>query len=112
MRLDTANRSFAGLLGASLLASMFVFCGAVGCVLVVLVVRQVGTHGIDALTGHSLWPAVAFIVIVGAGVAVGTWSLVRQVGSSRRLTRRVDALALAPPDELREASRIFELLSP
>ena len=104
MRLDTANRSFAGLLGASLLAGMFAFCGAVGCVLVVLVVRQVGSHGLDALTGGSLWPAVAFIVVVGAGVAVGIWSLVRQVGSSRRLTRRVDALALALPDELHEAA--------
>ena len=70
MRLDTANRSFASLLGASLLVGMFVFCGAFGCVLVVLVAKQIGGHGIDALSsgGHNLWPAVAFIAIIGGGV--------------------------------------------
>jgi Zn-dependent protease with chaperone function len=107
MKLDSANRSFASLLGAALLVGMFAFCGAVGCVLVVLVATQIGRHGIDALTGgdHALWPAVVFIAIVGTGAAVGVWSLLRQIRASRRLARRVGELALANPDELAAASR-------
>jgi hypothetical protein len=106
MKLDSANRSFASLLGAALLVGIFAFCGAVGCVLIVLVARQVGRHGIDALTadGHALWPAVVFIAIVGSGAAVGVWSLFRQIRASRRLVRRVRELALANTDALTAAS--------
>ena len=106
MRLDTANRSFAHLLGASLLIGMFVLCGAVGCVLFVLVASQIGRHGLDAFSseGHSLWPAVVFIGVVGGGAAVGVWSLVRQVRASRRLGRRVRGLALPLPVALTEAA--------
>jgi BlaR1 peptidase M56 len=106
VRLDTANRSFAHLLGASLLVGMFVLCGAVGCVLVVLVASQIGRHGVDAFSseGHSLWPAVVFIAIVGGGAVVGIWSLLRQVRASRRLGRRVRELALPLPAVLSEAA--------
>src|SRR5207248_6131250 len=81
VRLDTANRSFATLAGAGLLAAMLVFCGGVGCVLVGLVVTQVGRHGVAAFSahGHIVLPALAFIVVVGACGAVGLWSLSRPV---------------------------------
>lgn len=106
MSLDTANRSFAGLVGASLLAGMFVFCAAVGCVLVALVATQIGRHGLGALSsaGHSLWPAVTFIAIVGGGAAVGIRSLVRQIRDSRRLDGRVRELALPNTPELTAAA--------
>jgi Zn-dependent protease with chaperone function len=106
MRLDTANRSFATLLGASLLAGMFVFCGAVGCVLVILVASEVGEEGWRAFTsgGESLWPAILFIAIVGAGVAAAIWSLGKQIRASKRLARRVEQGVLTVPDELAEAA--------
>jgi Zn-dependent protease with chaperone function len=106
VRVDTANRSFAGLLGASLLGGMLVFCGAVGCVLVALVGSRVGQDGIGALSpgGRTLWPAVAFIAIVGAGVVAGALSLLRQIRASRRLARRLRDLSLPLPSELAAAA--------
>jgi hypothetical protein len=80
MRFDSANRSFAGLLAAALLAGAFIFCGAVGCVLAVLVISRVSQHGLAGVhaEGHDLWPAVAFIAIVGAGALAGLASLGRR----------------------------------
>jgi Zn-dependent protease with chaperone function len=107
VRLDTANRSFAGLLGASLLVGMFVFCGAVACVLAVLLVSRLAQDGIDALTseGGAVWPALAFIAIVAAGAIFGVASLWRQARASRSLSRRVQALELPLPPQLAEAAR-------
>ncbi|MGH2953339.1 MAG: M56 family metallopeptidase [Solirubrobacterales bacterium] len=108
MRLDTANRSFAGLAGASLIAGMVALCGAVGCVLAALVVVRLAEDGVGALAseGAAVWPALAFIVIVGAGAAIGVRSLYRQVRASRALARRVHEMELAlPPDLARAAER-------
>lgn len=106
MKLDTANRSFAGLLGASLLGGMFIFCGAVGCVLVVLVVSRLAQDGLAALStdGRTLWPAALFMAVVGAGAIAGLFSLWRQIGASRRLADRVRELSLPLPDELAAAA--------
>ena len=111
MKLDTANRSFAGLLGASVLVGMFAFCGAVACVLVGLVVTRVASDGLDAFTasGDAVWPALAFIAVVAAGVGLGIWSLRRQIGGSRKLSRRVDELELALPRQLADAASRAEL---
>lgn len=48
MRVDSANRSFAALFGASLMAGMFILCGAVGCVLIGLLVSEVTSDGIGS----------------------------------------------------------------
>ncbi len=106
MRLDTANRSFAGLLAAGLLAGMFVFCGAVGCVLVALVISRIAADGLGALNddGRDLWPALVFIAIVGAGAIAGLASLWRQIRASRRLERRVQELGMPPPEALLAAA--------
>jgi Zn-dependent protease with chaperone function len=106
MRLDTANRSFAGLLAAGLLAGMFIFCGAVGCVLVVLVVSRIAADGFGGLSneGGDLWPALVFIAIVGAGAVTGVLSLWRQIRASRRLETRVRALDLPPTEALTAAA--------
>lgn len=106
MRLDTANRSFAGLFGASVLVGMFAFCGAVACVLVGLVVARVAGDGLDAFTtsGDAVWPAAAFIAIIAAGAWFGISSLRRQIGGSRKLSQRVGELELAPPSELSQAA--------
>lgn len=107
MRLDTADRSFAGLLGASLLAGMLAFCGAIGCVLLGLVVARLADGGGAALASDEVafWPALAFIAIVGTGAALGVGSLIRQVRASRDLSRRVRALQLSLPAGLGDATR-------
>jgi hypothetical protein len=102
MSLDTANRSFAAMLGIALVAGMLVLCGAIGCVLVAIVVSRIAQDGVGALTadGRDLWPAVAFIALVGTGVAVALRSAVGQVRDSQRLAGRVAGLALPLPGEL------------
>jgi Zn-dependent protease with chaperone function len=106
VRLDTPNRSFAGLLGASVLVGMFAFCGAVACVLVALVVSRVAGDGLEAFTasGGAVWPALAFTTVIAAGVGLGIRSLRRQVGGSRKLSLRVRELEVAVPDELADAA--------
>ena len=106
MRLDTANRSFATLLGASLLAGMFALCGAAACVLVVLVVVEIARHGLGALSSDAgtLWPAVTFIAVVGGGALAGICSLVRQARASRHLEGRVRELAAPLPAPLARAA--------
>jgi Zn-dependent protease with chaperone function len=108
---DTANRSLASLMGASLLVGMFAVCGALGCILAVLVASQIARHGIGALTseGESLWPALVFIAVVGGGAAVGLWSLVRQIRASRHLAARVRGLALPASAELIQAAATARL---
>ena len=107
MRLDTANRSFAGLFGLSLLAGMLALCGAVGCVLVALVALRVASDGLSAFTasGDATWPALVFIVTVAIGVLLGARSLRRQIVASRQLSRHVDELQLPAPFELTAAAR-------
>jgi Zn-dependent protease with chaperone function len=106
VRLDTANRSFAGLFGAAVLVGMFAFCGAVACVLVGLVVSRIASDGLDAFTasGDAVWPALAFIAVVAAGIVLGVWSLREQIGESRKLSRRIGALEIAVPSELADAA--------
>src|SRR5207253_1145700 len=106
MRLDSANRSFAALVISSLLLGVYVLCGALGCVLVPLIVARVSHHGVDGLVGggHNLLPALLFVVLAGGGVSLGARSLSRQIATSRVLDRRVGALAVALPGELARAA--------
>jgi hypothetical protein len=58
MRLDSANRSFLALMSLALLLGMYVLCGAVGSVLVPLVMARVSHEGMAGLldSGGSLLP--------------------------------------------------------
>ena len=103
MRVDTANRSFATLFGASLMAGMFILCGAVGCILVGLVVAEVASDGLGSLSEGGRWTAGVFVAVVGAGAVVGLRSFSRQLSASRRLARRVRELTL-PGDGRVEAA--------
>ena len=102
MRMDSANRSFAALVLSSLLLGVYVLCGALGCVLVPLIVARISERGVSGLADGSgnLLPAVAFVVLVGGGVVLGARSLRRQIGASRALAQRVRSLALELPDNL------------
>jgi beta-lactamase regulating signal transducer with metallopeptidase domain len=106
VRLDTANRSFAGLTAVSALAGMLALCGAVGCVLIALLISRLADEGLSAFADEpaALWPALAFIAIVGVGALLGVLSLRRQIRASRALARRVDALELPLTSELRDAA--------
>jgi Zn-dependent protease with chaperone function len=106
VRLDTANRSFAGIAAVSLLAGMLALCGAVGCVLLALLVSRLADDGLSAFADEpdAVWPALAFIAIVGAGAVLGVLSLRRQVVASRALAHRVDPLELPLTGELRAAA--------
>jgi Zn-dependent protease with chaperone function len=105
VRLDTANRSLLGLVGASLAAAVWLLCGAAGCILLSLVVYRVARDGLGALVGDdALLPAGVFLGLVGGGAIVGLHSLRRQIIASRRLERRVGELALPLPQPLDEAA--------
>jgi Zn-dependent protease with chaperone function len=106
MRLDSANRSFAILVGSSLLLGMYLICGAVGGVLVPLIVSRASHHGFSSVVSgsHNLLPAVVFVVLVGVGVGLGLRSLWRQIMASQVLARRVSSLALSLPAELARAA--------
>ena len=102
MRLDSANRSFLALMVLALLLGMYVLCGAVGSVLVSLVLAQISHEGIAGLldSGGSMLPVLLFIILVAIGLAFGARSIVRQIIASSRLARRVRGLTLELPDEL------------
>jgi Zn-dependent protease with chaperone function len=106
MRLDSANRSFLALMALALLLGMYVLCGAVGSVLVPLLVARVSHDGIRGLVegGGSLLPVLLFIVLVAVGLAFGAHSIGRQIRASHGLARRVGGLALALPGELAQAA--------
>jgi len=102
VRLDTANRSLLGLIGASLMAGVWLLCGAAGCVLASLIAYRVA-HG--DVSSDALAPAAVFLAVVATGAVLGVRSLARQVASSRRLARRVADLRLPAPPALDEAAR-------
>jgi Zn-dependent protease with chaperone function len=106
VRLDSANRSFAALTIGSLLVGVYVLCGAVGCVLLPLIVSRLSDHGFGGLVGdgQDLLPALAFVALVGAGVILGARALRRGILASRALARRVDSLSLPLPDDLARAA--------
>jgi Zn-dependent protease with chaperone function len=102
MRLDSANRSFVALMTLALLLGMYVLCGALGSVLVPLVLARVSHDGMGGLLhgGGSLLPVFLFIVLVGFGLVLGARSIGRQILASRGLARRVRGLVLWLPDDL------------
>lgn len=102
MKLDSANRSFLALMTIALLLGMYVLCGAVGSVLIPLVLTHIRRYGPRDLTSdaRSLLPVLLFVVLIAVGLVLGSRSLARQIVASHRLARRVGALALTLPHEL------------
>lgn len=105
MKIDSANRSFLVLVAISSLG-LYLTLGAGACVLLSLLGYELATGGLDALgdRGAAVWPALAFLVLVGAGAVLGVRSLAQQLRASSRLARRVRDLTVAPPPALTEAS--------
>lgn len=106
MRLDTANRSVLALVGVSLIAGVWILCGAATCVLLGLVGYRVGEDGPHMLVGADpLWPALVFLVLTGGGAMRGLVSLRRQAESSRRLAAHVRATELPMTAAVEGAAR-------
>ncbi len=80
MGLDSANRNFAILVGSSLLLGTYWIFGAVGVVLVPLIVSRLSHQGLVGLVGakHGLIPALIFVALVCLGVLLGIFSLAHQ----------------------------------
>ncbi len=107
MKLDSANRSFLALMSLALLLGMYVLCGALGSILVPLLVARVSHDGLSGLwhSGGSLLPVALFIALVTVGLAFGVRSAARQIVASRRLALRVQRLARELPDDLAFTAR-------
>jgi len=102
MRLDSANRSFLALMSFALLLGMYVLCGAVGSVLVPLILARISHDGIAGLlnSGAAMLPVLLFIILIAVGLAFGARSIARQIVASSRLARRVRGLAQELPHDL------------
>lgn len=100
MRPDRATRGFLALLAIGLSVGALVLCGALGGVLIPLLLSRLSCEGILALANVSMLLVLLLLVLVMAGVGLGTRSLTRQLLASRRLARYVSAKAVAAPGTL------------
>lgn len=92
------------LLAVAMLVGAIGFCGALGGVLVPLLLSRVSGGGVGAVANTSMLPAFALLALVIAGVGLATWSVARQLLASRRLARYVFATAQTVPDALQFAA--------
>ncbi len=104
MRLDRANRSFLAFMGIALPLGALVLCGALGGVLVPLILARVSRGELSGLSGASLLPVFPFLALIAVSLGLGGRSLERQIVASHRLARRVRALAVTAPAELTGAA--------
>jgi Zn-dependent protease with chaperone function len=100
LTLDRANRGFVLVGGLSFMLGGIVLCGALGEVLIPLVVHGV-EHGRSLHSGLTLLPFVLFTALVIAGLVFALRSLVSQLAASSRLSRWLDAAAGPAPEGLR-----------
>lgn len=100
MRPDRATRGFLALLALGLSVGALVLCGALGGVLMPLLISRLSGGGIDALANVSMLLMLVLIVASMVGVGMGARSLARQLLASRWLTRYVSSTAVAASDAL------------
>lgn len=107
MRIDRANRSFLAVVAVSLVLSAFLVCGALGGVLVPLMLARASQGRLFELSGDdpSLVPVALFGLLVGIAIARGFRSFLMRAAASHRLARRVHALAMATPGDLADVVR-------
>jgi Zn-dependent protease with chaperone function len=105
--MDSPTRNFLGLVGTSAALAAYPVCGFIAYVLVPLVGLSPGA--LAHLGPVCLLPAIALTVLVSTSAGLAARTLGRQMSASRRLSRRVRALALPPPPELSVAARASRL---
>ncbi|HEY0391185.1 MAG TPA: hypothetical protein VGC63_05700 [Solirubrobacterales bacterium] len=101
--MDSPTRNFLGLVGTSAALVAYPVCGFIAYVLVPLVGLSPGALAHLGLV--CLLPAIALTVLVATSIGLAARMLARQVSASRRLSRRVRALALPPSSELAVAAK-------
>jgi Zn-dependent protease with chaperone function len=101
--MDSPTRNFLGLVGTSAMLAAYPVCGFIAYVLVPLVGLSPGA--LAHLGPVCLLPAIALTVLVATSIGLAARMLGRHVSASRRLSRRVRALALPPPPELSVAAK-------
>lgn len=104
MRPDRATRDFLMLAAVAVLVGAIVLCGALGGVLMPLLLSRVSGEGLHALASTSVLPTFVLLALVTTGVGSGARSLVRQLLASRRLARYMSARAQTVPDALQSAT--------
>ncbi len=101
--MDSPTRNFLGLVGISATLAAYPVCGFIAYVLVPLLGFSPGA--LAHISPICLLPAVVLIALVGTSIGLAVRMLGRQASASRRLSRRVRALALPPPPELSVAAK-------
>lgn len=93
--MNTASRSFALVVATA--AAPYGLLVLAGCGSAGYVVDRVGADGFAVLGRGLLLPTTAMLALLLVGAAVGTASVIRQVGATRRLGEHVDRNRIAPP---------------
>jgi Zn-dependent protease with chaperone function len=101
--MDSATRNFLGLVGISATLVAFPTCGFIAYVLIPL--AGLSPAALAHLGPICLLPAVVLTGLAGASIGLALRMLGRQISASRRLARRVRALALPSPPELSVAAK-------
>jgi len=104
MRRDSANLSFLAFMGIALSVGAYALCGAVGGVLVPLLLARASQDGLvgQLSNGASLLSLLPFFVLVTTVLGLAGRSLVGQILASTRLAHRVHGLSRTLPDQLTE----------
>src|SRR4051794_36756683 len=101
--MDSATRNFVGLVGTSATLAAYPVCEFIAYVLVPLLGLSPGA--LAHLGPVCLLPAIALTALIGTSAGIAARTLARQMSASRRLSRRVRALALPSPPELSIAAK-------
>jgi hypothetical protein len=97
--MDRAARNFFALLGIGATLGAYAICGFIAYVLI----PAFGVHA-GAFAAVCFLPAIVLTTLLGVAVGRAVRTLRGQASASRRLSRRIQAAALAPSPELRAAA--------
>ena len=103
MRLNSANRAFAGIVVVA--AVVFGVFAATACWIFSMVVYKVAADGVSALTQLGSVAALLLIVLLVATNVLALRSFRAQAANTRRLSRWVGDRSVAPPVSLADAAR-------
>ena len=103
MRLNSANRAFAGIVVVA--AIVFGVFAATACWIFSMVVYKVATDGISTLTQRGSVAALLLIVLLVATNVLALRSFRAQAANTRRLSRWVGDRSVAPAASLADAAR-------
>jgi BlaR1 peptidase M56 len=104
---DSANRNFLVLVGASATLAGYATCGFIAYALVPLLSGHAEASG--RLAAACLLPAIVLALLLALSTGLGLRAFCRQASASHRLSRRIQTLAQPPTPELRAAARRAEL---